>query len=373
MKIRSVVLFAAGTALLQTTVARSATIYGQTNLTSDISGLAANMDASLKNPWGMSFSSGSPFWVSDQMTGVATLYNGAGQKQALVVTIPPGAPTGQVFNSTSGFLEPNGQKATFMFATIPGTIDAWNSGSVTTAVVEATSTAAAYTGLALANNGSGDFLYAANFRTGHIDVYNSSFAAVSIGASFTDPTLPSGYAPYNIENVGGKLYVEYAQVDPVTHKAAVGPGLGFVSVFDANGNFQKRLVSNGPLNAPWGIALAPPTFGDFGNDLLIGNFGDGVINAVDPITGIVLGHLMDAQGKAIANPGLWALKFRTGFNGTDTTVDPNALYFTAGINEEADGLFGRIQVVPEPSTFAFTAVALVAACLRRCRRVLIRQ
>ena len=345
----------------------AATIFGQTNLTSDIPGLAPNMDASLKNPWGVSFSPTSPFWVSDQVSGIATLYNAAGQKQTLVVTTPPAAPTGQVFNSTTaGFVEPNGQKAVFIFATIPGTIDAWNSGNDGTAVVEATSANSAYTGLALANNGSGDFLYAANFRTGHIDVFNSSFAPVSLSGSFTDPNLPAGYAPYGIQAIGGKLYVQYAQVDPVTHKAAVGAGLGIVDVFDANGGSLQRLVTGGSLNAPWGITLAPSAFGDFSNDLLIGNFGDGVINAFDQ-SGAFRGSLKDVHGNPIANPGLWSLEFRAAPN-----FDPNTLFFTAGINNEADGLFGSIQVAPEPGTLAPIALGLALTLLLRRRHVLLK-
>ena len=345
----------------------AATIYGQTNLTSDIPGLAANTDASLKNPWGVSFGPTSPFWVSDQVTGIATLYNAAGQRQTLFVATPPAAPTGQVFNSTSAsFLEANGQKATFIFATIPGTIDAWNIGNGGSAVVEATSANSAYTGLALANNGSGDFLYAANFRSGNIDVFNSSFTPVSPSAPFTDPNLPAGYAPYGIQNIGGKLYVQYAQVDPVTHKAAVGPGLGIVDVFDPNGGAPHRLVTGGVLNAPWGITLAPSAFGDFSNDLLIGNFGDGVIDAFDPMSGDFRGSLKDANGNPIANPGLWALEFRAAPN-----FDPSTLFFTAGINNEADGLFGSIQVTPEPGTLVPMALGLALAGLLR-RHVLLK-
>lgn len=218
----------------------------------------------------MSFSPNSPFWISDQRTGVSTLYNGLGvpqpQPTPLIVTIPPTAPgsgpTGQVFNSTSGFVEPNGSPATFIFANDAGTIDAWNGANGTMASIVATQTLSAYTGLTLGAASSGNVLYAANFRAARIDVFSSPFLPVTLACTFTDPTLPAGFAPYNVENVNGKLYVTYAKVNPANGRAMEDAG-GFVSVFDVNGNFQQRLVSNGPLDAPWGIALAPPTFGRF--------------------------------------------------------------------------------------------------------------
>lgn len=347
------------------------TVFLQANLVSDIPGLAAVTDPNLKNPWGMSFSPTSPFWISDQGTGRATLYNGLGvpqpQPTPLIVTIPPTAPgsgpTGQVFNSTSGFVEPNGSPATFIFATTAGTLDAWNNANGTTATVVATQPASAYTGLTPGAAAVGNVLYAANFRAARIDVFSSSFLPVTLAGSFTDPTLPAGFAPYNVENVSGTLYVTYAKVNPANGRAMEDAG-GFVSVFDVNGNFVKRLVSNGPLNAPWGIALAPLTFGDFSGALLVGNFAHGDINAFNPNTGAFLGTLTDASGKPIENDGLWALRFRTGGAGVNT----NALYFTAGINSEADGLFGSIQPVPEPGTFLLAAFGLCGAILYRTRR-----
>jgi uncharacterized protein (TIGR03118 family) len=325
------------------------TLYQQINLVSDIPGMAANTDPNLKNPWGVSFNGSSPFWVSDQMAGVSTLYNGAGQVQGLVVTTPPGSPTGQVFNTTTGLKEPNGSSALFIFDTLAGTVDAWNQNDGTTAVTVASKGGAVYTGLALDSNASGSFLYAANV-SGGIDVYNSSFQPVFLAGSFTDPNLPAGYTPYNIQNIGGTLYVAY--VAP-----SFGPGMGAVSVFDANGDFIKELVApGGALDAPWGLVLAPNGFGSFANDLLVGNFGNGEINAFNSMTGQFLGTLNNLQGNPIVNYGLWALTTRdaAGFN-------PDAVYFTAGINGQADGLFGSIAPVPEPGTWGLAACGLLTA------------
>ena len=315
----------------------------------------------------MSFSPTSPFWISDQRTGVSTLYNGQGGPQPpptpLIVTIPPSGPTGQVFNSTPDFIEPNGSAARFIFATTAGTLDAWNPADGTTASVVATQPSSAYTGLTLGTAASGNVLYAANFRAARIDVFSSTFLPVTLAGTFIDPTLPSGFAPYNIENVNGKLYVAYAKVNPANGRAMQDAG-GFVSVFDVNGNFQQRLASNGPLNAPWGIALAPPTFGDFSGALLVGNFAHGDINAFNPATGAFLGAITDSSGKPIQNDGLWSLRFRT----SGTGVTPNALYFTAGINQEANGLFGSIQPVPEPSTALLAGLGLCGAIVYRARQ-----
>jgi uncharacterized protein (TIGR03118 family) len=340
-------------------LAVAGTFYNQLNLVSDIPGLARVTDPNLKNPWGMSFAGTSPFWVSDAGTSVSTLYDGVGNINALVVSMPPTAPvpTGQVSNPTTGFEVTPGNPARFIFAGITGTISGWNPTSdATHAILKVSSTNATYTGLALATNASGTFLYAANFKSGHIDVYNSNYSPVTLGGSFTDPTLPSGYAPFNVESVAGNLYVQYAKVGS-TGEDEPGPGNGFVSVFDTNGNFIRRLISRGPLNSPWGITLAPSVFGDFSNDLLIGNFGDGVINVFDPITGAFLDSLRDKSGNPLVNDGLWALKVRTG----GTNVNPNAVYFTAGINDEAHGLFGAITVVPEPGTALTIAFGLLAA------------
>jgi uncharacterized protein (TIGR03118 family) len=341
-----------------------ATAYFQINLASDISGLAANTDTNLKNPWGMSFGPTTPFWVSDQGTNESTLYNGAGAPQSLMVTTPAG-PTGQVFNSTSSFMLSSGGKALFIFATLSGAIAGWNGAQGTTAVTEATSTGS-FTGLAIGNNGAGDRLWAADFTKGTIDTFDGSFTPTSSSGGFTDPSLPAGYSPYNIQAIGTKLYVEYTKTDPVTHRATTTANTGIVDVFDMNGFFLQRLATNTNLNSPWGVTMASAGFGSFGGDLLVGNFGDGTISVFDPGTGTFLGTISGPNGKPLVNSGLWALNFRAPGSG----FDPNTLFLNAGINGEADGLFAEVQVVPEPGTWALVGLALAGAVsLRRARLV----
>ncbi len=334
--------------------------FTQTDLVSDVGGLAANTDPNLKNPWGVSFSATSPFWVSDQATGVATLYGATGAPVALVVTVPgtmtgPQGPTGQVFNSTSGFLltNGNGQKASFIFDGLNGVISGWNGG--TTAVVQATTAGAVYTGLALGTSATGPTLYAANSAPGGgINVFSSTFAQETLAGSFTDPNLPTGFVPFNIQNLNGNLYV--------TYKGASG---GIVDEFDTNGNFITRIATNGPLDAPWGIVFAPSGFGAYSNDLLIGNFGNGEIDVYDPTTDTFLGTLDGSNGQPLVNDFLWALETRAPGSG----FDPNAVYFTAGINNQEDGLFGEITAnTPEPSTIVGTATGLIALALAGLRR-----
>jgi uncharacterized protein (TIGR03118 family) len=344
------------------------TNYFQTNLTSDLPGVAANQDPNLANPWGIAFSPSSPFWISDNHTGLSTLYNGAGKPQSLVVTIPPtpggappGAPTGVVFNSTSDF---SGNK--FIFATEDGGIAGWSGG--TAATIEQTVAGAVYKGVTIGNNGGSNLLYAANFNSGNVDVFNSSFSLTTLPGGFVDPNLPAGFAPFDIQNIGGLLYVTYAKQNAEKHDDVAGAGNGFVDVFDTNGNFKARLISQGALDSPWGLALAPGTFGAFANDLLVGNFGDGKINAYNPITGAFLGTLSDSNGNPIVNEGLWGLAFGNGGPGFDL----NALYFTAGIpgpdKLEDHGLFGEIQAVPEPSALVPIGAISFALLLRRRHR-----
>ncbi len=351
--------------------------YVQTNLVSDIPGLALTTDPNLQNAWGISHGPSSPFWISDNRTGVSTVYNGSGQPfplaTPLVVTIPPAsggtppsAPTGQVFNGGSSFELVPSRPASFIFASEDGTISGWNFNVSPTQVIRKVDNSAAgaiYKGLAIGNNGSGDFLYAANFHAGSIDVFDANFSPATLGGSFLDPNLPSGFAPFNIQNIGGDLYVTYAVPDASGEDDVPAPGNGFVDVFDQNGNFERRLISKGALNSPWGLALAPDSFGDFGGDLLVGNFGDGLINAFDPTTGQFLGTLRDDQGDPIVNQGLWGLIFGNDGNGGDT----DKLYFTAGIPGdgavEDHGLFGVIAVVPEPATLGLIAIALLSLAL----------
>ena len=351
-----------------------ATAFLQTNLVSDIPGLAIITDPNLKNPWGVSSSATSPFWVSDQGTNLSTLYavTAAGvSKNALQVTIPttasgPQGPTGQVNNNTSSFLV-NGTPANFIFANLNGTISAWNSSAGTTAQVQATTAGAVYTGLALGSHASGPLLYAANGAQNRIDVFNGSFAPVNLGANAfrdTDPRL-TGLVPFNVQNIGGNIYVTYA---PPGRPAQISApeGMGAVAIFDTSGNLIQTLIADSKLASPWGIALAPANFGEFGGDLLVGNFSFAVseINAFDPVTGAFRGTIRNASGDPIINSGLWSLKFgNAGNNG-----DPNTLFFTAGINGEADGLFASLRPVPEPATLVLFGLGMLSVCGLRWRR-----
>jgi uncharacterized protein (TIGR03118 family) len=351
----------------------AATVYYQTNLTSDVPGLAANLDPNLKNPWGMSFSATSPFWVSDQGTNKSTLYNGAGAAQALIVSNLLG-PTGQVFANVAGnFLLPQGTgtapaPATFIFDTLSGSIAGWNAAQGNPAGVAATvfqaTDGAAFTGLAIANNGGANLLYAADFANARIDVFNGSFAPTTVPGGFADATLPAGYSPYNIQNIGGQLYVEYAKVDPITHRPTTTANTGVVNVFSLNGTLVQRLATDSHLNSPWGVTLAPAGFGDFAGDILVGNFGDGTISAFDPVSLLFEGTISGQSGAPLVNSGLWALNFRAPGSG----FDPNTLFLTAGINDEANGLFASIQVVPEPGTFLMLALAGIPLIWRKVRR-----
>jgi uncharacterized protein (TIGR03118 family) len=328
--------------------------YQQTNLVSDLPGVAAVTDPHLVNAWGMSHSATSPWWISDNGAGVSTLYNGSGTPASLVVTIPPplgspagttSTPTGNVFNSTSSFaVTKNGvtRPAVFLFATEDGTISGWNPAvDPTNAILAADQSAfgAIYKGLALGSNSSGNFLFATNFHNGTVDVFDTHFAPVSLAGSFTDPSIPSGFAPFGIANLNGQLYVTYAKQDADKEDDVAGPANGFVDIFDTNGNLIRRLVTHGRLNSPWGLTFAPADFGQFSNDLLVGNFGDGRINVVDPTTGDFLGQLRDRDNRAITIDGLWGLAFGNGANAGPTTT----LFFTAGIDDEAHGLFGSLR------------------------------
>ena len=324
--------------------------FQQTNLVTDPgSGITApNTDPNLINPWGISFGPASPFWVSDQGTQKATLYNGLGAPQTLVVNIPPSGtfgPTGQVFNNsglTTGFIIPSdGTPAAFIFANLNGSISAWNGGlgtapGVTAQVVAASPVSgASFTGLALANGS----LYAADKGTGTIDVYNSSFGLVK--SIPTDPNLP-GFTPYNIQLLSdGRLYV--------TFENKTNPNMGAVEILNPNGTFQP-FSTDAHLKEPWGLALAPSTFGPFHGDLLVGNKFDGTINAFDPTTGAFVGTLTLANGSTFMEPGLWGLAF----GNANPSFDPNTLYFTAGVGFQggdiyAHGLFGSITSYPSPA------------------------
>jgi uncharacterized protein (TIGR03118 family) len=331
--------------------------YLQTNLVSDVQGLAQITDSNLVNPWGVSFGPTSPFWISNQHTNTSTLYAVTPTgitKVPLTVNIPttasgPQGPTGQVNNNTPAFLV-NGKPAAFIFANLNGTISAWNGGTLAT--VKWTTPGASYTGLAIATNTSGSFLYAANDAQDRIDVFDGTFTPTSLGpTAFVDPHLPSGLVPFDIKLIAGNLFVTYA---PQGHAAQAGAtaGQGAVAVFTTSGRWLQQQIVGGPLAAPWGITVAPAGFGKFSGDLLVGNFayGDSSINAFAPSNGTYTfaGTLTDPTGHIIFNPGLWSLTFGNDVDGGD----PNTLYFTAGIDGETHGLFGSLQAIPPLSATA---------------------
>ena len=319
---------------------------------SGVSPAASNVDPNLVNAWGLSRSSGSPWWISDNGTGLSTLYNAAGTPQSLVVTIPgakegaKSAPTGTVFNyTTDGFQVMPGFKAIFLFVTEDGTIAGWNPGipgKATTAVIAKNrSGRAVYKGCTLATTRFGTFLYVTNFKTGRIEVYDSGFHRIPGLFNFHDQRLPRGFAPFNIQNVGGNLVVTYAKQQEGSDDEAHGPGLGRVDIFNPFGRLLARLDHGPFLNAPWGVTEASSDFGAFSHRLLIGNFGDGKIHAFNAVSGDFEGTLRDSAGAALTIDGLWALSF--GNNGTAGSAIE--LYFTAGPNDENDGLFGKIVPV----------------------------
>jgi uncharacterized protein (TIGR03118 family) len=320
----------------------------QHNLVSDLAGLADNQDKNLSNPWGICASSSSPFWVSDNNNNLSTLYDGNGDIVSLVVTIPPpqsnpqGGVSGCVYNSTPGFML-NGKPASFIFASEQGTIVAWNGGTTGTIVADRSGTGAIYKGLTIATRATGPTLYAANFNAGTVDVWDGNMNLLSLPGAFTDPSIPGGVAPFNIQAMNGMLYVAYAQHDAAGYNPVPGAGIGYVDVYSVDGVLEQRLVAGGALNSPWGLAVAPAYFGDFSNAILVGNFGDGKINAYNPLSGVWLGDLKDAYGNDIEISGLWGLRVGNGGKGGD----PGAVYFTAGINEGNDGLFGVLQ--PDPA------------------------
>jgi len=337
--------------------AQAGNSYTQSNLVSDGSVKAQQTDTQLINPWGVAIGQQTPFWINTAGSGLSEVYDSGGNKQ-FVVKIPAatgstkaGSPTGIAFNpSTTDFALPQGSAALFIFDSLDGTISAWNS-SVTDAevVVDNSATGAVYTGLAIDNNGTGNFVLAANLAANKIDVFDAKFVPTTLSGNFTDPSIPAGYAPFNVHSINNQVFVMYAQQNPAGGPPTPGSGAGYVSVFDNNGNFVARAISGGNLNAPWGMALAPASFGAFSGDLLVGNFGDGTINAFDATSFALKGQLQDATGKPIQNDRLWEILL--GANGTG---DPNTLYFSAGVNNETGGLFGAIAATGPAAKGDFT-------------------
>jgi uncharacterized protein (TIGR03118 family) len=345
-------------AVALTPMAAMAQHYIQTNLVSDIPGLAAHTDADLKNAWGMSRTATSPWWVSDNGTGKTTLYNAAGIKQGLIVTIatPPGdtdpaTPTGQVANTTgAGFIVskivngvPKSGPSRFIFATEDGTISGWNPAvDGTNSILGVDNSASAiYKGLAILTVGTTTRLYAANFKARTVDVFDSSWQPVT-SVTFADAALPPGYAPFNVQALGSSLFVAFAKVGDLPDEQH-GKGLGYVDEFDSSGTLLRRFEHGPWLNAPWGMAIAPASgFGEFSGALLVGNFGSGRLVAYDRNTGEFLGFLHGAKGPLVID-GLWGIAFGNGgSNGNATT-----LFFAAGPNDENDGLFGTLTAAPD--------------------------
>jgi len=320
--------------------------YADTSLVSDVVQVsAAHTDPNLVNTWGLAFNPRGFVWVADNGTAKSTLYDGNGVPQSLVVTTPAG-PTGIVFNGMQDFkLSQNGVSAAspFIFASESGSISAWSpsvSPATAVTVFDGSAGGSVYKGLAISSYAGANYLYATDFHNNRIDVFDAGFARAVLPGAFNDPGLPAAYAPFGIQAIGERIYVAYAKRAASGDDEQAGPGLGIVNVYDSGGRFLKRLVSGGALNAPWGMAMAPANFGGASNTLLIGNFGDGKINAYDPDTGAIIGALATADGTPLVIDGLWGIAFGNGLNSQPL----NTLFYTAGPNDEAHGRYGRIDL-----------------------------
>lgn len=343
-----------GTAAVQVSV---------TNLVTDdqTANAAQITDPGLVNGWGISFSPTSPFWVSSNGAGTSTVYRvdpltQATTKVALTVSIPgAGNPTGQVFSGVAGQFNDN----TFLFVSEDGTVSGWRSALGTTAE-SLDNVSAIYKGAAYGSVGGNSYLYAADFHGGTVNAFKGSASAPVLTGAFVDPSLPSGFAPFNVQALGGSLYVSYAEQTPGSGDETPGPGLGYVDRYDMQGNLLARIAGGGPLNAPWGMAIAPDSFGAWAGALLVGNFGDGRINAFDITTHALLGQVNGADGKPLVIDGLWGLSVGNGAGAGSI----HALYFSAGPDDESHGLFGVMQAVPEPGSAAMLAAGLVLLAWR---------
>lgn len=339
--------------------------YAQHNLISDGAIPADHTDSNLVNAWGLVSGPTTPWWIADNGTGKTTLFNVATSTIQAEFTVPgaggaQGNPTGVVFNGGTGFVVNNGvgtpSAARFIFASEDGTLSAFKGAPIVTVVPNAQAPAhdAIYKGLAIDSATAGQFLYATDFHNGNVDIFDSSFHAVTIAGAFTDPNLPAGFAPFGIQNIDGTIYVTYALQDEDKEDDVAGPGNGFVDAYDTSGNLIRRVASAGELNSPWGLALAPANFGRFSGDLLVGNFGDGRIHAFDPAQLTTAGEfeavglLHSAGGRPVQIDGLWALQFGHGTTATSANGLTTTLFFTAGPADEEHGLFGSLVAVPPP-------------------------
>jgi uncharacterized protein (TIGR03118 family) len=365
--ISAIVSISAGTLAAQTTVPNTFLVH---NLVSDQPGVADHQDANLINPWGNGFGQ-SPFWVGNNGTGTSTLYDGYGTATALVVSIPSagGTPTGgpvtgviqNAFSSNANTLDvAAGKPASFLFCSEDGVISGWNTSVDSThakVLVDNSKSGAVYKGCALGGTLTAPLIFAANFNSGAVDVFSGSFNPVVNAKAFVDAAVPAGFAPFNVAILNGSVYVTYAKQDSQKHDDVAGAGNGYIAVFDQTGNLLGTLVSQGALNSPWGLAIAPATFGPFGGSLLVGNFGDGKINAYNITTGKLTDTLHDTNGNALAIEGLWSLNFGSGAR----NEDPGTLYFTAGPGDEKHGLLGSVQGVPNfPASGVLSAASFVS-------------
>ena len=341
-------LFVVGLGLCAS-MAVAANSYQVRNLVSDGGVPADHHDGNLVNGWGVAFNPNGFVWVADNGTGLSTLYDGLGDPQSLVVSIPgaggaTGTPTGIVFNGSNDFVVRNSVAAgpaRFIFASEDGVISGWAPNVDGTHALPAVFMGnAVYKGVTVASGPGGNMLYAADFHGHKIDIFRSNYLPVKVPGAFVDPNLPPNFAPFNIQLLGGRLYVAYAQKEENGDDEVAGPGLGIVDAYDTSGRLLQRIATGGTLNAPWGMALAPAGFGDFSNRLLVGNFGDGTINAYDVATGQFLGQLRAPNGDVIAIDGLWGMAFGNNLN----SQPPTTLFFAAGPNDEANGVYGRIDV-----------------------------
>jgi len=384
--LKAVTLFTLGSAAVAG-FAQTAGSYSLTNIISDGYVPATTTDPNFVDPWGIAI--GNDFWIDTNVTGYSYV-NFANGKIAFKATIPavsgsrPGQPTGTVLNTTPGFVLSNNAAAVFLFASLDGAIWGWNgglfpTGNISLKAIDNSSENAVYTDIALDPSAAGTVLLAANFGKGAaVEVYDQTFKSTTLAGSFTDPNVPAGYAPYAIHIISNQVYVTYMLRSTSTYSETLGTNTGFISVFDVNGNFLKRAITGGNLNAPWGMALAPTTFGIYGGDLLVGNLGDGLINVYDPSTYAYLGQVTDATGAPILSKypgsgsessyvGLWELVFGKGTaTGTPSATDAgdtNTLYFTAGLDAETHGVFGSISqnaATGGTPTFAFSTSSSVA-------------